>query len=68
LAALLFAPFRSGEIWALWAIPAGALLFSADALYAMQTVANDTPARPARGLVLGATACSLAGFAPSLAG
>lgn len=38
------------------------------ALYAMQTVANDTPARPPRGLVLGGIACSLAGFALSLAG
>lgn len=67
-AALLLAPFRSGEIWALWAIPAGALLVSTGALYAMQTVANNTPARPPRGLVLGGTACSLAGFALSLAG
>jgi hypothetical protein len=44
--AVLFVPFRQGAVWARWAIPAGGLLITAAALYAMNFVAANTPATP----------------------
>ena len=43
---LLFVPFRQGVAWAKWAIPAGGLVISAGALYAMILVGLNTPATP----------------------
>ena len=43
---LLFVPFRQGAVWARWAIPAGGLVLSAGALYAMLHVWRNTPATP----------------------
>ncbi len=43
---LLFVPFRQGVVWARWAIPAGGLVLSAGALYAMFYVGLNTPATP----------------------
>lgn len=43
---VLFVPFRRGEAWARWALPAGGLVIAAGALYAMFSVAANTPATP----------------------
>jgi hypothetical protein len=43
---LLFVPFRQGIVWVRWAIPAGGLVLSAGALYAMLYVGLNTPATP----------------------
>jgi hypothetical protein len=43
---LLLFPFRQGAIWARWAIPAGGLVISFGALYAMVDVSLNTPATP----------------------
>jgi protein-S-isoprenylcysteine O-methyltransferase Ste14 len=43
---LLFVPFRHGEMWARWAIPAGGLVISIGALYAMAYVSLNTQASP----------------------
>jgi hypothetical protein len=43
---LLLVPFRQGAVWARWTIPAGGLVMSAAALYAMTYVALHTPATP----------------------
>ena len=43
---LLFVPFRQGVVWARWAVPAGGLVISAGALYAMLHVWLNTPATP----------------------
>ena len=44
--AVLVVPFRQGAVWARWAIPAGGLVITAAALYAMAYVAANTPATP----------------------
>jgi hypothetical protein len=43
---LLLVPFRRGEKWACWAIPAGGLVIAGTALYVMVYVALNTPATP----------------------
>ena len=43
---VLVVPFRRGVVWARWAIPAGGLVISGGALYAMLHLALNTPATP----------------------
>ncbi|MDH5409140.1 MAG: hypothetical protein OEY00_11075 [Gammaproteobacteria bacterium] len=43
---ILFIPFRQGQTWAIWAVPAGGLCISAAGLYAMLYVSSNTPATP----------------------
>jgi len=51
---LLFVPFRQGAAWARWAMTAGGLTVIAGGLYAMISIARDTPAAPPWIPVIGA--------------
>lgn len=64
---VLFIPFRSGEVWALWAVPLGGCVLSAGSLYAMRIMAVNTRASPPFKPVLFGLALVLIGFALSLA-
>lgn len=43
---VLLIPFRRGELWAFVAVPLGAFVLAACALYAMRTLATNAPASP----------------------
>lgn len=43
---VLFIPFRRGEFWARWSLPAGLLVIAAVTLYGMLYVIANTPATP----------------------
>jgi len=43
---LLLVPFRRGQKWAQWTIPAGGLIISAGSLYSTVSVALNTSANP----------------------
>lgn len=43
---LLVIPFRQGQRWAQWTIPAGGMIISAGSLYSTVSVALNTPANP----------------------
>ncbi len=64
---VLLIPFRAGEVWAFWAVPAGGLILSAGSLYAMRHVAANTPGRPPFMPVLAGAALTIIGFVLSIA-
>lgn len=62
---VLWIPFRSGALWALVAVPVSGFVASAGALYAMQLVAKNTPAKPPQLPVWVALALGITGLALS---
>lgn len=66
--AMLVGPFRAGELWARWTIPATGLLLSLGGLYAMHTVGAQTPARPPYRPATAGAAMTAIGFLLSLLG
>lgn len=68
LVILLAVPFRRGERWARWAIPAIGATFTLLTAYAAFTIDQSTPASPPWRATLGVTACYLAGAALSARG
>lgn len=66
IAILLAIPFRRGERWARWAIPAVGLTSSSAALWATTFVARHSPAQPPYGAVAFGIVMLLVGLALSL--
>jgi len=64
---LLLLPFRRGEVWARWAVPAGGLVISFGALYAMLYVSLNTQATPPLIAPVAGILLFVVGFAVSLA-
>ena len=65
---ILLIPFRAGEVWAFWTLPASTLVLAGGALYAMRLVAINTPARPPYAPIMVAAALVMIGLALSLCG
>jgi hypothetical protein len=63
---VLLIPFRAGEVWAFWAIPASSLISGAIGVTAVRHVTRNTPARPPLGLVLVGLGLSIVGLVLSL--
>ena len=65
---ILLIPFRAGEVWAFWALPASTLVLAGGALYAMRLVATNIPARPPYAPIMIAAALVMIGLVLSLCG
>ena len=65
---ILLIPFRAGEVWAFWTLPASTLVLAGGALYAMRLVATNTPARPPYAPIMIAAALVMIGLVLSLCG
>ncbi|MGK7949110.1 MAG: hypothetical protein AB4368_09980 [Xenococcaceae cyanobacterium] len=63
---LLIIPYRAGEIWSIYAIPAISLCTSSGTLYATWLVKTRTPGNPPLGLSLLALGLTIIGFIFSL--
>jgi hypothetical protein len=63
---LLMIPWRAGDMWANYAIPAIAACTSIGTLYATQLVKTKTPGKPPVGLSLLAASLTVIGFIFSL--
>ena len=61
IAFILLIPFRRGDRWALWAVPAIGVVFTALTAYAAFTIDVRTPASPPWRQTLGLTAMYVAG-------
>lgn len=65
---ILLIPFRAGEIWAFWTLPASTVVLAVGALYAMRLVATNTPARPPYAPIMITAALAIIGLVLSLCG
>lgn len=64
---VLLIPFRRGELWAFVAVPLGAFVLAACALYAMRTLATNAPASPPYQPIAASIVLGILGLVLSLA-